>query len=179
VLGPEAAARPAACGGAGSVALAGSRLGPRFSQFLGLEDDSADAAGRGNGVMVSLPVAQAGSVRELVPWPVPLRPLPMPVGPEPVAPVCRAAHDAAVAELKDSRRRGLEAGTLLNRVVYDSIYFVPLDASRVPGAGLLFESRFESGNLRRAIHVQTQAVEGGGTVQVCGAGVGGWGERGW
>ena len=45
------------------------------------------------------------------------------------------------------------AGVLLSRVVYDAVHFVPSSPERVPGRALLFESRFESGNLRRVIHV--------------------------
>ena len=53
----------------------------------------------------------------------------------------------------ERRREQTEQGKVLNRVVYDSQVFVPGSADRVPGGGLLFESRFESGNLRRAVHV--------------------------
>ena len=42
----------------------------------------------------------------------------------------------------------------MNRVVYDSVHFVPVSRCRVPGGGLLFESRFESGNLRRVNRLQ-------------------------
>ena len=53
----------------------------------------------------------------------------------------------------ERRREQTEAGQVLNRVVYDSQVFIPASTDRVPGGGLLFESRFESGNLRRAVHV--------------------------
>ena len=57
-------------------------------------------------------------------------------------------------EAATERRRELtENGQVLNRVVYDSMVFVPASTDRVPGGGLLFESRFESGNLRRAVQV--------------------------
>ena len=54
---------------------------------------------------------------------------------------------------QERRRRQQEAGLILNRVVYDATHFVPARTELVPGGALLFESRFESGNLRRAIHV--------------------------
>ena len=98
------------------------------------------------------PEARAGPARVLVPWPVPIRELPEPE-PGPLEPIDRETHDELVAALKEARRSAIAEGTVLNRVVYDAVHFVPAEPSRVPGGALLFESRFESGNLRRAIHV--------------------------
>ena len=66
--------------------------------------------------------------------------------------VYRAA-DVLLRTAQERRRRQQEAGLILNRVVYDATHFVPASTELVPGGALLFESRFESGNLRRAIHV--------------------------
>ena len=62
-------------------------------------------------------------------------------------------REEILAEVIERRRQMAEAGQVLNRVVYDSMVFVPASVDKVPGGGLLFESRFESGNLRRAVHV--------------------------
>lgn len=62
-------------------------------------------------------------------------------------------REALISAASERRREWQEAGQVLNRVVYDSMVFVPGSADRVPGGALLFESRFESGNLRRAVHV--------------------------
>jgi len=149
---------PVGGGSAGNSPSVGRppRFGPRVSTFLGVPPVSRARSDLASSI--AIPVAQAGPVRDLMPWPVPIKPLPMPEEAEPTVPVPREVHDARVAELKEVRRQAVEAGTILNRVVYDSIHFVPACVARVPGGGLLFESRFESGNLRRAIHVQTQEV---------------------
>ena len=63
------------------------------------------------------------------------------------------AADVLLRTAQERRRRQQEAGLILNRVVYDATHFVPASTELVPGGALLFESRFESGNLRRAIHV--------------------------
>jgi hypothetical protein len=96
-----------------------------------------------------------GGVRTLVPWPVDILDLPDPEEPEPMVMegVCRQSHGALLRAAQERRRRQQEAGLILNRVVYDAVHFVPAGTDRVPGEALLFESRFESGNLRRAIHV--------------------------
>ena len=65
----------------------------------------------------------------------------------------RERHDPLFAAAQERRRQQEEAGVLLSRVVYDAVHFVPSSPERVPGRALLFESRFESGNLRRVIHV--------------------------
>ena len=95
------------------------------------------------------PEARAGPARVLVPWPVPIRELPEPE-PGPLEPIDRETHDELVAALKEARRSAIAEGTVLNRVVYDAVHFVPAEPSRVPGGALLFESRFESGNLTPA-----------------------------
>eukprot|EP00967_Tisochrysis_lutea_P086115 scaffold121189_cov31-Tisochrysis_lutea.AAC.2 len=146
---------------------AAPKLGPRLSQFLGLPSGACTNAPTSLVRRSSrIPVAQAGPVRDLMPWPVPLKRLPMPSEPEPTIPVSKEVHDERVESLKALRRSAAEAGTLVNRVVYDAVHFVPADKTRVPGGGLLFESRFESGNLRRAIYVQTQRLEEGSTIEV-------------
>ena len=116
-------------------------------------------------------------VREIVPWPVEILDLPDPTEPELLATgtserhsavgasnlsglqpplsssVCACAADVLLRTAQERRRRQQEAGLILNRVVYDATHFVPASTELVPGGALLFESRFESGNLRRAIHV--------------------------
>ena len=93
------------------------------------------------------------SVRELVPFPVAIADLPPPAEREAVVASSAEERDALSAAILERRKQQVEAGTLINRVVYDSIVFVPESNERVPGGALLFESRFESGNLRRAVHV--------------------------
>ena len=89
-----------------------------------------------------------------VPLPVPIAStLPPPSSIEPLANLNHADREALAIAATERRRELTEAGQVLNRVVYDSQVFVPGSADRVPGGGLLFESRFESGNLRRAVHV--------------------------
>ena len=89
-----------------------------------------------------------------VPLPVPIAStLPPPQTIEPLAGMRRGEADALVEAATERRRELTENGQVLNRVVYDSMVFVPASTDRVPGGGLLFESRFESGNLRRAVHV--------------------------
>ena len=84
-----------------------------------------------------------------VPLPAPIAcTLPPPHAVEPLLPVPSAAErEALLAEAQERRRALAEAGQVLNRVVYDSMVFVPAAADKVPGGALLFESRFESGNL--------------------------------
>ena len=67
--------------------------------------------------------------------------------------MCTRAADVLLRTAQERRRQQQEAGLILNRVVYDATHFVPASTELVPGGALLFESRFESGNLRRAIHV--------------------------
>jgi hypothetical protein len=89
-----------------------------------------------------------------VPLPVPIAStLPPPNAIEPLAHLSAPDREALITGASERRRELTESGQLLNRVVYDSMVFVPGSAERVPGGGLLFESRFESGNLRRAVHV--------------------------
>ena len=65
-----------------------------------------------------------------------------------------AAHLSCTADVlmlkaaQERRRQQQEAGLILNRVVYVAVHFVPASTERMPGHALLFESRFESGNLR-------------------------------
>ena len=64
-----------------------------------------------------------------------------------------AAHlfctaDVLLKAAQERRRQQQEAGLILNRVVYVAVHFVPASMERMPGHALLFESRFESGNLR-------------------------------
>ena len=79
--------------------------------------------------------------------------LPAPAPIEPLLGQSSAEREALITASQERRRELTEAGQILNRVVYDSMVFVPGSADRVPGGALLFESRFESGNLRRAVHV--------------------------
>ena len=89
-----------------------------------------------------------------VPLPVPISTtLPPPDVIEPLFVLRSAEREALANSAMERRREQMEAGQVLNRVVYDSQVFIPASADRVPGGGLLFESRFESGNLRRAVHV--------------------------
>ena len=96
---------------------------------------------------------KTGDARELLPWPVEPLDLPPPTAPELLAEGRAERHDALLAAAQERRRQQEEAGVLLSRVVYDAVHFVPSSPERVPGRALLFESRFESGNLRRVIHV--------------------------
>lgn len=94
------------------------------------------------------------NVRELVPFPAPIAThLAPPAEPEPLLKQTQEQRDQIVAAALERRRAQTEAGAVANRVVYDSTVFVPASCDRVPGGALLFESRFESGNLRRAVHV--------------------------
>ncbi len=89
-----------------------------------------------------------------VPLPAPIRYLPAPKDLEPMLPPPTAKERRALLQSIQEQRQGLsEAGRVLNRVVFDSTAFIPPSPDRVPGGALLFESRFESGNLRRAVHV--------------------------
>ena len=92
-------------------------------------------------------------VREIVPWPVEILDLPDPTEPELLATGTSERAPVLLRTAQERRRRQQEAGLILNRVVYDATHFVPARTELVPGGALLFESRFESGNLRRAIHV--------------------------
>ena len=89
-----------------------------------------------------------------VPLPMPIATtLPPPQATEPLLPMPGSEQrEALVAELMERRRELTEAGQVLNRVVYDSVAFTPAP-DKVPGGALCFESRFESGNMRRAVHV--------------------------
>ena len=102
-----------ASGGGSSGGLSSAETGSVSSLSRSSTQPSASPA------PAPLPTVQAGPVRELVPWPVPLRPLPMPTEAELCIPVPKEVHDEQVAALKDSRRAALEAGVA-----------VPLDASR-------------------------------------------------
>ena len=89
-----------------------------------------------------------------VPLPAPIAlTLPPPHQVEPLAEQSRALQEELAAAAQERRREQTDAGEVLNRVVYDAQVFVPGGTDRVPGGALLFESRFESGNLRRAVHV--------------------------
>ena len=90
-----------------------------------------------------------------VPLPVPIASsLPGPSLYEPLLVPPSAEHREGLLAAHQERRRILsETGQVLNRVVYDASAFVPASLDKVPGGALLFESRFESGNLRRAVHV--------------------------
>jgi hypothetical protein len=68
-------------------------------------------------------------------------------------PLSAAGREALVVSSQERRRALADAGHVVNRVVYDATAFIPASTDRVPGGALLFESRFESGNLRRAVHV--------------------------
>ncbi|KAL1530853.1 hypothetical protein AB1Y20_001747 [Prymnesium parvum] len=92
------------------------------------------------------------NIRTLVPFPAPIAALP-PSGPEPLLSLSAERREALIAAALERRRQQIDSGSAFNRVVYDSMVFVPPSADRVPGGALLFESRFESGNLRRAVHV--------------------------
>ena len=50
---------------------------------------------------------------------------------------CRA--DVLLKAAQERRRAQLEAGLILNRVIYDSVHFVPANKDCVPGGALLFE----------------------------------------
>ena len=90
-----------------------------------------------------------------VPLPAPIvTTLPPPHQTEPLLPTPSSEErDTMINDVMEKRRQQQEAGQVLNRVVYDAMVFVPQNTERVPGGALLFESRFESGNLRRAVHV--------------------------
>ena len=89
-----------------------------------------------------------------VPLPVPIAStLPPPSIIEPLAGTSNEDREQLIVAAQERRRELVESGQVLNRVVYDALVFVPGSADRVPGGALLFESRFESGNLRRAVHV--------------------------
>jgi hypothetical protein len=92
---------------------------------------------------------------QFVPLPVPIAAtLPPPSSIEPLLPTPSSSErEQMLFEAQERRRALAEAGQVLNRVVYDSMVFVPASVEKVPGGALLFESRFESGNLRRAVHV--------------------------
>ena len=95
-----------------------------------------------------------------VPLPVPIATtLPPPSIIEPLFVLRSAEREALANAAAERRREQMEAGQVLNRVVYDSQVFIPASADRVPGGGLLFESRFESGNLRRAVHVNSNEYD--------------------
>ena len=79
--------------------------------------------------------------------------LPPPTVIEPLLAQSSSEREMLMNSAVERRRELTEAGQVLNRVVYDSVAFVPASADRVPGGALLFESRFESGNLRRVVHV--------------------------
>lgn len=99
------------------------------------------------------------SVRELAPFPVPIFNLPPPQQSERLLTISAEEREALVAAALERRRQLIEKGFLINRVVYDSILFVPDSCENVPGGALLFESRFESGNLRRAVHVSSNEYD--------------------
>ena len=64
----------------------------------------------------------------------------------------RGEPTTKLAAAQERRRQQEEAGVLLSRVVYDAVHGAVEPGARARRA-LLFESRFESGNLRRVIHV--------------------------
>ena len=107
----------------------------------------------GGAVKTDVPIkGPAGT--SFVPLPVPIAStLPPPQVIEPLSGLTNDQREELALASQERRRELVESGQVLNRVVYDSLVFVPGSADRVPGGGLLFESRFESGNLRRAVHV--------------------------
>ena len=117
----------------------GDEVGVAEDSDVGIAEDSNTLFTRG--------------VREIVPWPVEILDLPDPTEPELLATGTSERAPVLLRTAQERRRRQQEAGLILNRVVYDATHFVPARTELVPGGALLFESRFESGNLRRAIHV--------------------------
>ena len=109
-------------------------------------------SGAGSAAAPCPPKGPAGMSFVALPAPI-ASTLPAPVPIEPLLGQTTAEREALIASSQERRRELTEAGQILNRVVYDSMVFVPGSADRVPGGALLFESRFESGNLRRAVHV--------------------------
>lgn len=119
---------------------------------------------RGEVPVIAPPTDSGGAAKELapkgpvgtvfVPLPVPIAStLPPPTPIEPLAFTARAIQEELIGASQERRRELTDTGQVVNRVVYDAMVFAPGSVDRVPGNALLFESRFESGNLRRAVHV--------------------------